>query len=134
MMANYAPPTATVDESFLPDFNAEDFYTSATQIHFMQGANDASKRYAVYIPAAIGIFGLGTLISDSEEESTHNAPVADVQADGPSPTEEEVHEVIDGIKYRDGLVLEAYRSDTFPADETDNYEDSSSTIEPRVLI
>ena len=75
-METLQPTVTVVDNDYcLSDITLEDFYVSVNQVHAMQGANGENKRHAVYIPAALGVFGLGSLLPDEATTSPSAPPV-----------------------------------------------------------
>ena len=89
----------------LSDITLEDYLISTNQVNAMQRTDRGSKRNGVYLPAAIGLFGLGTLLP---EEATSDCPFPRLPPSSDSPTTPK--EVIQELKKRDSVVHDKVRS------------------------
>lgn len=99
------------EEACLSSIASDDFYASAAQIHTMQGADSSSKRRAVYIPAALGLFGVGSLVPEEQDGQDCVVDVAPL----PRPvslglSESCAEDVIQRLKYQESLVHQAFRT------------------------
>ncbi|KAH8100869.1 hypothetical protein BXZ70DRAFT_936289 [Cristinia sonorae] len=96
------------DSYCLSSITFDDFQASASQVHAMQDADRESKRYAVYLPAALGLFGLGTFLDEVPPSSPPSQPISSAVLSYP-----EVQAVVDRLRQRETMIHEAARSSLF---------------------